>query len=222
MSGLVSVVIAAYNEAPFLDEALRSVLAQTYAPIEVIVVDDGSTDGTADVAAAHPVEVIRRPHLGPAAARNVGLRRAQGEYWTVFDGDDRMPPDRIERQVAHLAAHPGCDVVLGLTEAFVSPGQPRPPHYNPIWDHGPFPGHPGTTLARRAALERVGLLDERRILGDDVDWQARAKDAGLRTDHVDAVCLHYRIHGANLSRDTAGNRQAMLSLLRDSVRRRQD
>ena len=219
-TGLASIVIAAYNEEAFIDEALRSALAQTYQPIEVIVVDDGSTDRTAEIAASHPVRLLRRPHRGPGAARNAGLQLARGEYWTVFDADDLMPPDRLHHQITHLTTHPNHDIVLGLTQAFVSPGQPRPPHYNPTWDTGPFPGHPGTTLGRREALEQVGLLDERRWLGDDVDWQARAKDAGIRAGHIDDICLHYRIHHANLSRDTAENRLAMLALLRESVHRR--
>ena len=224
---LVSVVIAAYNEQAYIAEALHSVLAQTYRPTEVIVVDDGSTDHTADITAqiahaspAPAIELLRGAHLGQSAARNAGLTQSTGQYWTIFDADDVMPPDRLTHQVAHLQQHPEHDIVLGLTEAFITPGQPKPPHYNPIWDNGPFPGHAGTMMARRAVLDTVGGYDESMTLGEDLDWQARAKAAGIRAGALDHVCLHYRIHRANTSSDTRANRAATLQLLRASLQRR--
>jgi glycosyltransferase involved in cell wall biosynthesis len=210
----------AFDEEAFIAEALVSVLAQTYDAVEVIVVDDGSGDHTAEIAEAHDVRVLRRPHAGASAARNAGLAVATGEYWTIFDADDVMPPERLARQVAHLEEHPELGMVLGLTEAFVTPGEPRPAHYNPVWDDGPYREHPGTVLARRAILDLVGDFDETLLLGEDVDWLARAKDAGVRSEHVDYLSLRYRIHRANTSSDTRANQQAMLGLLRTSVRRR--
>jgi glycosyltransferase involved in cell wall biosynthesis len=218
--GLVSVVMPAFEEEAFIAEALRSVLAQTYHPVEVIVVDDGSGDRTAELAESHDVVVLRRPHLGASAARNAGLAVASGEYWTIFDADDVMPPERLARQVDYLEAHPELGLVLGLTEAFVSPGEPRPPHYNPVWDNGPFPACAGTMLARRTILDVVGPFDETLALAYDVDWLARAKDAGVSAGQVDHVSLRYRIHGGNSSADAPAVRLAMLGLLRTSVVRR--
>ncbi len=224
---LVSVVIAAYNEQAYIAEALHSVLAQTHHPIELIVVDDGSTDDTAEITAQiathngrRSLELVQVAHHGQSAARNAGLKRSCGQYWTIFDADDVMPPDRLTHQVAHLQQHPEHDIVLGLTEAFITPGQPKPPHYNPLWDDGPFPGHAGTMMARRAVLDTVGGYDESMALGEDLDWQARAKAAGIRAGALDHVCLHYRIHRANTSSDTRANRAATLQLLRASVQRR--
>ncbi len=218
--GLVSVVMAAFDEEAFIGEAIASALAQSYTPIEVIVVDDGSSDRTADIAEQHMVTVLRQPHRGPAAARNAGLQAARGEYWAIFDADDLMPPRRIERQVAHLEQHPEHGIVLGLTEAFVTPGQPRPPHYKPVWDDGSFRGHLGTTLGRRAVLDLVGSFNEDLQLGEDADWQARATEAGVSAGQIDHLCLRYRVHDANTSSDTQANRQATLRVLRESVRRR--
>ncbi len=218
--GLVSVVMAAFDEEAFIGEAIATVLAQTYAPIEVIVVDDGSTDRTAEIAERHGVTVLRQPHDGPAAARNTGLKAARGEYWTIFDADDLMPPRRIEHQVAHLEQHPEQGIVLGLTEAFVTPGQPRPPHYNADWDNGPFPACAGTMMARRDVLEVVGLYDEAIWMSYDVEWLARAKDAGVGAGQIDQLTLRYRIHAENSSADRPAVHGAMLKLLRESVRRR--
>jgi glycosyltransferase involved in cell wall biosynthesis len=232
---LVSVVIAAYNEQAYIAEALHSVLAQTYRRTEVIVVDDGSTDHTADITAeitaqiatgtapgpaAPSIHLIRRPHHGGGAARNAGLTQSTGQYWTIFDADDVMPPDRLTHQVAHLQQHPEHDIVLGLTEAFITPGQPKPPHYNPIWDNGPFPACAGTMMARRSLLEAVGLYDETMRMSYDVEWLARAKDRGVPAGHIDQLCLRYRIHPGNATANRPVVRAAMLKLLRESIHRR--
>jgi glycosyltransferase involved in cell wall biosynthesis len=216
----VSVVMPAFEEEAFIAEALQSVLAQSYRPVELIVVDDGSGDRTAEIAAAHQARVLRRHHRGPAAARNAGLEVARGEYWTIFDADDVMAPARLSRQVAHLEQHPEHGIVLGLTEAFVSPGEPRPPHYNPAWDDGPFPTCTGSMLARREILDRVGPFDETLRLGEDIEWLVRAKDAGVRVGRADDVALRYRVHGANTTSDTRANQQAMLTALRRATQRR--
>jgi glycosyltransferase involved in cell wall biosynthesis len=211
--------MAARDEEAFIDEALRSVSAQTYRPIEVIVVDDGSSDRTAEIAAEHDVELLRLPHRGPSAARNAGLAVARGDYWTIFDADDVMPPERLSHQVAYMDQHPELGMVLGLTEAFVTTGEPRPPHYNPIWDEGPFPACAGTMLARRSVLGLVGPYDENVALAYDVEWLARAKDAGVGAGQVDHVCLRYRIHPGNTSADRPAVHEAMFSLLRASLQR---
>jgi glycosyltransferase involved in cell wall biosynthesis len=210
----------AFDEEAFIGEALDSVLAQSYDPIEVIVVDDGSRDRTAEIAAAHPVCLLRRAHQGDPAARNAGLALARGDYWTTFDADDLMPPERIARQVALLEERPELDIVLGLTEAFVTPGQPRPAHYNPAWDDGPFPACSGTVLGRRSVLDLVGPFDETLPVASDFDWLARARDAGVSAGHIDEVCLRYRIHGANASADRRAVHRNMLGALRDSLHRR--
>lgn len=218
--GLVSVIIPAFDEEAFIAEALESALSQTYSAVEVIVVDDGSRDRTADISAAHGVRVVSRPHTGASAARNAGVAVARGEYWTIFDADDVMPPERLARQVTHLREHPELGMVLGLTEAFVTPGEARPPHYNSAWDSGPFPACAGTMMARRPVFDAVGPFDETLALAYDVDWLARAKDVGIVAGQIDEVVLRYRIHSGNSSADAKAVHLAMLGLLRTSVQRR--
>ncbi len=217
---LVSVVIPAFDEEAFLGEALESALAQTYAPVEVIVVDDGSTDRTGEVARALGVRVLRQANAGPAAARNAGLEAARGEYWTMFDADDVMLPDALEHQVGELERHPELGIVFGMTEAFVTPGEPRPAHWSPAWDDGPFPWHTGAMLARRELAELVGRFDETRRLAEDMDWIARAKAAGVQVGQGDYLALRYRVHRRNSVADTSAVERAMLSVLRASARRR--
>ena len=131
-----------------------------------------------------------------------------------------MPPARISHQVAYMDEHPEIGMVLGLTEAFVTPGESRPPHFNPIWDEGPFPACAGTMLARRSVLDVVGLYDETVSLAYDVEWLARAKDAGVGAGHIDHVSLRYRIHPGNTSADRPAVHAAMFGLLRASLHRR--
>jgi glycosyltransferase involved in cell wall biosynthesis len=218
----VSVVMPAFEEEAFIAEALESALAQTHRPVEVIVVDDGSGDRTAEIAAAHGVRVLRREHQGPAAARNAGLAVAAGDYWTIFDADDLMPRERLAHQVAQLERHPELGMVFGLTRAFVTPGESRPAHFKEIWDRGPFPWHTSTMLARRAVLGLVGPFDETRRLAEDMEWLTRANAAGVRAGLVDHVALLYRVHEGNTSSDPRAKQQAMLAVLRESVRRQRE
>lgn len=215
----VSVVMAVRDEAAFIEEALDSVLSQTYEPIEVIVVDDGSVDRTAEIAEDRGVRVIRQGRRGVSAARNAGLAATSGEYWTPFDGDDVMPPDRLERQVTHLKARPELGGVMGLAEVFVTPGEPRPAHFHPNWLQTPCSPAMGTLLARRAVLDSVGGYNEALRHAEDVDWMLRAKQSGVRIEQFDEVVLRYRMHRANTSRNIPAGRSALAGVLREAIHR---
>jgi glycosyltransferase involved in cell wall biosynthesis len=218
--GLVSVIVPAFQAELYLGEALQSALAQDYEAREVIVVDDGSSDRTATIAAEHDVRLLRRAHGGPAAARNAGLAQARGEFVAILDADDLWPRDRLSRQVAHLRAHPELDIVLGLAEVFLSPDDPRPAHDPGFAEGEQVTGHPASMLARRGVFARVGTFDESLSLSEDIDWLARASDAGVRAGRIERTVLRYRIHAANTSRDHDANNQATLRVLRASVRRK--
>jgi len=107
VAGLVSVVIPCYNQAHFLGEAIESVLAQSYPNFEIIVVDDGSTDDTSEVARRYPgVRLVRQENKGLSGARNAGLAHSEEEYVVFLDADDRLLPDALETVLEHLEAHP--------------------------------------------------------------------------------------------------------------------
>jgi glycosyltransferase involved in cell wall biosynthesis len=219
MSRLVSVLVPVRDEERYLDEALRSALAQHHPDVEVIVVDDGSSDASAAIARSYPVKLIEQSPRGQAAARNAALQASRGAYVTVLDGDDVWPADRLSRQVAHLEANPALDIVLGLTEPFCDPAAPRPANFPVVPGGRPLAGVAGTMLCRRRAFDAIGDWDEAIPHGEDIDWLARAKDAGLRAETIQHLVLRYRIHAGNTSRDTMANREWMLRLLRASVRR---
>ena len=110
---LVSVIVTCFNQACFLTEAIESVLAQSYPRTEILVVDDGSTDATAAVAARYPVRCLRQPNAGLAAARNTGIAATAGPMLVFLDADDRLLSGALEAGVRCHREHPGCGLVYG-------------------------------------------------------------------------------------------------------------
>lgn len=197
----VSAVVPVRDGRAYLAQALESLRAQTAPPLEIVVVDDGSADDSADVAAAIPgVRVVRRPAEGPAAARNAGARVARGEALAFLDADDLADPARLEIQGRALAAAPAAIGVAGLMRMFFTPEREeelRGRHACPTEPVRSFT--PGTLLLRREAFLATGGLDETLPGGEVVDWVRRCRADGLVFDAHDDVVLHRRIHGDNLS-----------------------
>lgn len=216
----VSVVIPAYNAERFLAEAIESVLAQEYEPIEIIVVDDGSTDGTAAVAQgyAHAVTCVRQPNGGIGAARNRGVEAASGELLAFLDADDLWAPGRLRRQVEALGRDPAPDIVLGIAEAFVTPG------YAGTFVHEvppPGPGYlAGAMLVRRETFGRVGPFATDLKVGEFIDWYARATDLGLTTTVIPDVVLRRRLHDSNTGIRERDSRLDYARVLRATLARR--
>ena len=228
VSASVSVIVPFFDPGPFLAEAVASVLAQDYRPLELLLVDDGSTDGHAAAAArlaeaSAQVRLLRLPfNQGPAAARNAALREARGDIVTFLDADDLMLPGRLAYQTGYLEAHPRVDVVVGLAECVLAPGAP-PPDWLRATDakDGHRYHNAMTMLAPRRIFDRVGAFDPSYRVGEDTEWMLRARAAGVVIARVDRVLIHRRIHGANLTYRTAELRAAIhrivLRLARDRI-----
>ena len=220
--GEVSVIVPAFNGEGFLEDALRSAVGQTLPPLEVIVIDDGSSDGSAEIAEAfgEPVRCVRQANAGVAAARNRGLSLARGEFIAFLDHDDLWPPDKLEIQAAALRSDPGVDIVTGRMRVL---GGAVPGRAWSVEEGREAPGgaHLPAALIRRSAFERIGSLDEG-VGGasDDLDWVIRARDLGLRTLTLDAVTLLYRWHGGNASTDIDSAAEGQLAAVKASLDRR--
>jgi glycosyltransferase involved in cell wall biosynthesis len=220
-AGSISVVVAVHNGADLLGDALRSILGQTRPPDEVCVVDDGSTDETAAVAAAFAgVSCLRLPaNGGQPAALNRGVAATSGERLAFLDADDVWIADKLAGQARLLDEDPGLDAVYGLMREQVIGADPPPAL---AARHGAVrPAYlPSAMLIRRAAFERVGGFDGRWTLGSVVDWYARACEAGLRQHLLPEVVYERRIHGRNLGIQAARHRGDYLSVVKAALDRR--
>lgn len=206
---LVSTIIPVYNRAVFLTEALASVLAQTHRPIEVILVDDGSTDGTADLvddlARTHgpTVRAIHQPNGGPGAAREAGRKVANGEFIQYLDSDDLLLPRKFELQVAALREQPACGIAYGITRLINAEGQILQEPYK--WTGRKldflFPAllvdrwwNTQTPLWRQTVCERIGPWPEGKM-GEDWLYDSKAAALGTPLAFVEEPVAATRQHG---------------------------
>jgi glycosyltransferase involved in cell wall biosynthesis len=219
-AALVSVVIPFRDRERYLAEAVESVLAQTHRPLEVILVDDGSTDRSATVATRFvpPARYVRQSPAGAGAARNAGIVLARGDFIAFCDSDDRWEPRKLASQLEAFAADPGLAACFTLVQEFVSPElDPAELRLRPLRDAAAGI-IPSAALLRREALERVGPFSVELRL-EWPEWYARLKDAGLRTVVVEEALVHRRLHATNLGidRDAQGD---YLRALKASLDRR--
>jgi hypothetical protein len=207
----VSVVIPAFNAEPFIHRTIASVLDQTFKDLEVLVVDDGSTDATTTIVQAFDdrVRLIPQTNSGVAAARNRGLVEARGEFVAFIDHDDLWYPDKLQQQVELLDAKPNVGLVYGNAQ-FVDLSDRR------MWTYlSPARLHRGsvlvplfldcfipllTVIMRADLLEKIGTFVPRWHIAEDYDLFLRASER-TEVDYVDGIVAGYRIHPGNVSRD---------------------
>jgi len=221
MSELISAIIPVYNGSGFLGAAIESAKQQVGVDMEIIVIDDGSTDGSAELAEAAGVHVIRQPNGGVAAARNTGINAARGSFIALLDADDVWQPQKSALQMAALASQPECAICFTAYHYVLEPGTTAP-----VWfdeeklgstQTGPFPS---TWMFPRELFERVGGFDPSYRVSEDVDWLARAYDSGARSVALPDDLLVKRIHTTNLSGAAAPHQSLIISALRASVARK--
>lgn len=215
--GPYTVVIPAWNAQDTIGDALTSVLSQTVPPARVIVVDDGSTDGTvaAALAAGVPFDLVTQPNAGPGAATTAGFIMVSTPWVATLDADDLWLPDRIERQFAHLAGSAGTALLFGHWQAFE--GEPD----NRI--SPPAAGWSRTTmLARTDVVRSVGpLIDPPGYVGDMIDWLARVREAGHALSMLPDVVALRRIRPGSLSnRNNRLRDRGYLDVARRAILRR--
>jgi glycosyltransferase involved in cell wall biosynthesis len=221
--GLVTTIIPVFNRAAMLREAVSSVLAQTWRPIEIIVVDDGSSDDTLavaqEVAARHPeiVRVLSQPNSGPGAARQTGLEAARGEFIQFLDSDDLLLPQKFALQVAGLRDDADAGISYGKTYTRDHGVRSTVPAQRSAQQHRTiFPAllegriwETSTPLYRRDAVEQIGPWPRKRQM-EDWEFDAQAGAAGIKLHYCDAFVAEYRIHsGDRLAHAWSTNAGAM-------------
>lgn len=214
MSADLSVIMPLYNCEPWVEEAVRSVLENADGLLELIVVDDGSTDASAAIVAAMdgPVRLIRQDNAGPAAARNAGLDAARGELIGFLDADDIWTGGSPDPRRLQLEA--GRDCAIGRAQIFT--GDPPRDFSEPL-----FTVLLCTLLMRRETVDRVGRFDDARVPAEDVDWVMRLRESGAQLGRVDDVVARYRLlREGSLTSDRDVSRGALVGALRGSLIRR--
>ena len=197
---LISVIIPVYNGEPYLAAAIESALAQTWNPIEIIVIDDGSTDGSAGVAKGFvpSVKYELQRHAGPGAARNRGVALAQGDYFAFLDADDLWPREKLEFQMAAFNASAPPEAVFGYVEQFVSPDLSPDDAAKMDCPPGATPARlPGTMLIKRQTFKEAGWFSNKLRVGEFVEWYARATEIPINDIMIPKVVLRRRIHATN-------------------------
>jgi glycosyltransferase involved in cell wall biosynthesis len=223
--GLISCIIPVFNGERYLREALDSIFHQTYRPLEVIVADDGSTDGTAAVVASYGEQItyLRQPHAGPAAARNLGLSAARGEFVALLDADDLWHPEKLARQMARFQERPELDVCITHVQNFWIPElQEKAARLGNQTLLQPFPGYVApAVLARRALFGSVGRFNPDLHHGDLKDWFIRVAEHRAIVEVLPDILVYRRLHETNMSHSKAAlNREEHLQLVKASLNRR--
>jgi glycosyltransferase involved in cell wall biosynthesis len=220
LSEIVSVIIPVFNGAAFLAEAIESVRQQRFGPLEIIIVDDGSTDGSFDLAEGMAeVQCFRQDNKGPAAARNLGVQRANGSLLAFLDADDLWTKEKLALQMAALRNDPSLNLVAGRVEEFGTDSselvESRRQRRN-----GDRAYTIGALLLSRADFLKVGTLNPALKFGEFIDWRSRAIIGGMKELVLDEVVLRRRIHDRNTTLRSTDSSDGYLATLRAHLRRK--
>jgi glycosyltransferase involved in cell wall biosynthesis len=193
---LVSVIMPAYNAAGHIGEALQSVLDQDWRPLEVVVVDDGSTDDTAAIVGRFPeVVYVHQANAGPSAARNAAVEHSSGAFVANFDSDDLLPPTRVSDQVGFLLAHPEVGAVFGRQEWLNAPEwMTRDAVYGDV-DGIPL----SSVMFRRDVFFELGGYDTSYVHGEDMDVLVRMRERGIEYHVIPEIVLYRRYEASSLT-----------------------
>ncbi|GJL83670.1 MAG: hypothetical protein DHS20C01_33040 [marine bacterium B5-7] len=222
----VTVIIPTRNAARFLNQAIDSVLAQTYPVDEIIVVDGNSGDRSRDIALSYSqVTLVEQPVTGLGDAWNAGIDAAHSEWIAFLDSDDLWLPEKIENQIQALKQNPDAGLIDGKVRFFLESGQKLPKSFRPEQLNVESVGFmPTTWLVKRSVFDLIGTFDSSLEVAVDIDWYQRLRDAGTPIIAIDKLVAHKRVHQENLSlstRSQAVYNHELIGLIKQSLNRRQ-
>ena len=219
----ISVIIPAYNAERYLEETVQSVSMQRWeGPSEIIVVNDGSADGTEMLAKSLGCRVISIPQSGPAAARNEGIKNALHDLIFFLDADDVLTEGGFEALYAPMEQDPDVGSVFGKAKDFISPDVPENDAKKIKYDDEGYEGRlTGCSFLRKEVFELVGLFDESLKSGETVDWMVRLRASSVRIARIPAIVLLRRIHLSNMGRlDPRGEMMNYAAILRKRMKKK--
>jgi glycosyltransferase involved in cell wall biosynthesis len=219
----ISVLIPCHNAALYVEEALESVFSQDVDLHEVVVIDDGSTDGSADrVRAFDRVRVHRQANAGISGARNAALALASGDMIAFLDADDVWPDGSLRARLEAFLTDDFIEYAYGWVEQFISPdlvATAAGPHAAARLE--PRPARlAGAMLVRSRAFARVGGFSPTLRVGETLDWVARADELGVRSCCLPRIVLRRRLHATNTGLIQQESRADYLTLAREALVRR--
>ncbi|MEN0001554.1 MAG: glycosyltransferase family A protein [Pseudomonadota bacterium] len=222
----LSVIMPMKDNEAFVLAALRSIAAQAIRPLEIFVIDDGSTDRSRQIVADYgkqepAIVLLDGPQKGPAAARNVGLRQARGDFIAFLDSDDIWPEDKLAKQMPRFDRQPPVDVVSGFVQYFTDdPAIDLKPDDASLLDEV-FHVHLGASIFRKRVFDKLGLFDDSFTYSEDVDLMLRIRDSDTPMTILDTRVLYYRRHPNSMtSRYTVNEKRDFNRALMRSMARR--
>ena len=217
---LVSVVIPVFNGERFIKDAIKSVLSQSYRPLEIIVVDDGSTDKTAENIKEFPaVKYIFQDNQGVSATRNKGLEAAQGELITFLDHDDILLSDSVSRRVVYMLENPEVWCIISKHRSYLEQDFDLPPW---ILESEFIDGAYGFgyLMVKKDVFLKTGGFDPKYRTGELMDFFFRVNDTGQKIAKFPEITVLRRVHGKNLSKDVTAMRENLLKSAKASILRK--
>ncbi len=197
---MVSVIIPVFNGEDFIRDAIEYIISQNYPALEIIIVDDGSTDRTSEIVNELPVDFryFKQPNAGPASARNRGIRDASADLLVFLDVDDIWPENNLHLLVDEMQHEPDADVIRGYAQIMEYNEETGEYDYvgSPVET---FPDYIGAAIYRSSAFEKVGLFDTSLKFGEDTDWFNRAEEVHLNVKRLEDMTLLVRRHGKNMT-----------------------
>lgn len=214
----ISLIIPCYNAALYLREAIDSALSQTVKPRQIILVDDGSTDGSLQIARSYgsALAVIAQANAGAAAARNRGLVEADQPLITFLDADDRLAPRKCERQLQELERHPNAMLCICRVCDFWSPELPASGRQSANLVPQLRPGQASTWMIRRGAFDRVGMFNTSKVFefSEGSELYSRFENAGIKAVCIDDVLLQRRLHATNMTTNSKAHMDGIMALMK--------
>ena len=220
MDVTISAIIPSYNAGRYIAEAIQSVLEQSYAPQEIIVMDDGSTDDTREVVAqfGSRVDYHYQKNSGTSNARNRAIELSRGHFLAFLDADDLWQSAKLEKQMSAFQERPYLDIVYTQVENFLSPDVKNKENVKRLAE--PISGYiPSSAVIRRDSFFRVGLFSTQYQIGEFVDWYVRANECELKEHVVPEVLVKRRIHTTNKGIVLRENQKEMLKILAAKLKR---
>lgn len=217
----VTVLICVRDGADYLAEAVRSALEQTEQPLEVLVIDDGSADGSAAVGEAAGARVVRRPALGLGAARNEGFQRARGSLVVVLDADDLLLPHALAALREAVRAAPAAIGCIGRRVEFVSPEFVE----HPAFAEAPVHTTPRCSVLLSGGIWRrevgLGVAFDTALLTPDLDWINQQRERSALISQIESIVVRRRVHLHNMTR-RADVKASYLAVARAAIERRRE